>query len=709
MSLLNPWFLVGLAGLAVPVLIHLFHRQQKEPIRFPSLMFLERIPFRTVRRQTLRDPLLFAVRALLLLLLVGAFTRPFVGGDAGVGSVEGAREVVVLLDQSYSMGYADRFERAKQAARDVGATLQPGDAVSLIVYGNEATSPVRSAGAVELSAAIDTLQPRWDVTRFPPALEAGSSVLRASSRPRRELIIVSDLQSSAWAGSDDVLLPPGTVVQPVSIVEGASPNLILAGASARRLTESDRVRVQVSARVVNSGSTARSGVPVTLELDGVEAETVAVDLGAGADVVGSGGSADGGDGTASVTFRPFVLARADTRVVVRLPDDALAADDRLHLVLSPEPDRRVLLVRPRGARADQSLFVQRALTVGEGQSFQVDERRADQVQVSDLARPSVVVLNGAAPPSGVATDRLVEWVRDGGGLLVALDERSEWPAEHRDLLGGTFAAPQNRGGTRGGSLGYVAYDHPVFELFQGPRSGDLTGVRFFRHRPFEPDSTTRVLARFDDGAVALAETRFGEGRVLVWTAGLDNFWSDFPLHPVYLPFVQSLTDFLSGREDRPDQRAVGDLVDIVPLVPDPGESSLVAMAPSGADETVRADSAGTHLLRLREPGFYEVRADEPDAARRPLAANVDRVESNLSFMDPEQIVQALAPEGGAAEAGGGGSEALPANVVERGQSLWRYLILLALTLLLAETWLSNRGAQGRARARSSNPSEQAKN
>ena len=145
MSFLTPWFLIGLGCLAVPVAIHLFHRQQKDPIRFPSLMFLERIPFRTVRRQTLRDPLLFLVRALLVLLLVGAFARPFLGNADISAGESGAREVVILLDRSYSMQYGDRFDRARQQVRDVGATLLPSDAVSLVLFSNEASIPVRSA------------------------------------------------------------------------------------------------------------------------------------------------------------------------------------------------------------------------------------------------------------------------------------------------------------------------------------------------------------------------------------------------------------------------------------------------------------------------------------------------------------------------------------------------------------------------------------
>ena len=70
-GLLSPWFLLGLGALAVPILVHLIHRERKEVQGFPSLMFLQRIPYQAVRRQKIRHWLLFLMRCLAMLLVVG--------------------------------------------------------------------------------------------------------------------------------------------------------------------------------------------------------------------------------------------------------------------------------------------------------------------------------------------------------------------------------------------------------------------------------------------------------------------------------------------------------------------------------------------------------------------------------------------------------------------------------------------------------------
>ena len=100
MSFLTPLFFVGLSALTIPVLIHLIQRERKRVVEFPSLMFIRRIPYESVRRRSIRHWLLLMVRAAAVLLLVAAFARPFFqGGALAVSAGSGARELVVLLDQ----------------------------------------------------------------------------------------------------------------------------------------------------------------------------------------------------------------------------------------------------------------------------------------------------------------------------------------------------------------------------------------------------------------------------------------------------------------------------------------------------------------------------------------------------------------------------------------------------------------------------------
>ena len=61
MPFLAPLFLLGLLALGVPLLVHLVERERRDPVAFPSLMFLERTPAPFTARRNLRDPWLFQI------------------------------------------------------------------------------------------------------------------------------------------------------------------------------------------------------------------------------------------------------------------------------------------------------------------------------------------------------------------------------------------------------------------------------------------------------------------------------------------------------------------------------------------------------------------------------------------------------------------------------------------------------------------------
>src|SRR6185436_3492060 len=112
MSFLAPLFFLGLGAIAVPILVHLIQRERKRVIEFPSLMFIQRIPYQSVRRRRIRHWFLLLMRAAAIALIVLAFARPFMRQSAAAAvAAAGNREVVVLLDRSASMGSGDNWQK----------------------------------------------------------------------------------------------------------------------------------------------------------------------------------------------------------------------------------------------------------------------------------------------------------------------------------------------------------------------------------------------------------------------------------------------------------------------------------------------------------------------------------------------------------------------------------------------------------------------
>lgn len=693
MGFLTPLFLIGLAGLAIPVLIHLTRQEKGKPLRFPSLMFLRRIPFEETSRRRIRHWVLLVMRLAALGLLVAAFARPFVRGGAlaSVGG-PGPEEVVILLDRSYSMELGDNWSRAVDHAKGVATALRPQDRVSLVTFSETPHLLHRSINdPVRVAATLDTLRTGSLATRIGPAVKLARSTLAASELPRQRVVVISDFQRTGWRPDPDATLPTEVVIETVVIGEEGAANLALTDLELGRESAGNRERVTVSARLINTGD-SEATARVTLAIEDTDIGTTTVTAPPG--------------GAVPVTFDPFTLTHPFTRGEVRVaeaPGTGLGEDNALHFVASPGGDLTVLIVDPAG-EGDSNLYLRGALGIAEGAGFSTLLLRGAPND-SQLGAADVVVLNGAPFPGGNAGDRLRTFVEEGGGLLVALGQRSTIPSVHAEFLPASVGPVTEGVGER--RLGFVDYDHAVFEAFMGPRSGDFSQAAFYRTRRMDV-TDGRVTAQFDDGTPALVEGRRGKGRILVWASGLDRFWNNLALQPVYLPFVHRMTRFLGGRGEIPPWHLAGSTVNLSTLA-EAGTTleipaGAVAMEPGGG--SVALDAA-TSLLRLDRRGIWEIRPPG-DRLEHPMAvaANVDVTESDLARMDVEEFVGAVGGDPADGEAADDTTVTdaaaldLQAADFERRQSFWRYLLAAVFLLMVSETVLANRLSRRRIKEES---------
>jgi len=206
-SLLAPLFLAGLACLAIPVLVHLTRQERGKPTAFPSLMFLERIPFQETARRRLRHLVLLMLRLAALALVVIAFARPFVRGGplAAVGG-PGPEELVVLLDRSYSMDLADQWDQAVSIARSAIGGAGPADRLSLIAFSERPAVLHRSVtDPGRLAAALDTLKPGSLGTRIAPAVKLAVVIGVPDQRLLEVAAAFIELKPGASASEKDII------------------------------------------------------------------------------------------------------------------------------------------------------------------------------------------------------------------------------------------------------------------------------------------------------------------------------------------------------------------------------------------------------------------------------------------------------------------------------------------------------------------------
>lgn len=695
MSFLTPAFLAGLGLLLVPVIIHLTQRQRSEVTAFPSLMFLRRVPFRTSNRRRIRHPLLFALRCLAIVLLVLAFTRPFAPGGQP-GESEGTRDVVLVLDTSASLAYGDRWSAAIGEAEATLGGLDEGDRAALVTFADGARERVALTGdLLRVRTALRELEPGALGTRLEAGIQLAGRILSESDRAAREVVLISDFQRTGWEDEGRVRLPDGVALTPRSLADGRDANLAVADV---RFTDGEDGRVRLVARIANMGGEAASGVPLSLELGGRAVATRDVDVEA--------------RGAATVAFENVALPEGGSRGRLALRADALPVDDALHFLATPDPPLGVLVLEGSRGRSDRSLFIERALAAGESPRARSTLRPAAQLDPAWLAPANAVILNDADPAGASRAGRLAQWVEAGGGLLIVLGSNADpdaWTEAGRTLLGARAGEIEDRTAAGGVRLAWLDYDHPVFELFAAPRSGDFSEARFFRFHGVEPHEGTRVLARFEGGEPALLEHALGEGRVLVWTSTLDRFWNDLVLQPVFLPFVHRVLRHVTRYREPERWVTAGGVLELGSLVTGGGSSTgdgeWVLVTPGGDRRPIETAAQGPTWIPFEETGFYQIEPLEGGGRPVPVAVNAALDESDLSPVPPERVVEAVVGAGTDATetpSATGAADAASGEPAGRRELWWPLLLLAALVLVvesvLANRWTGRRPSAGVARS-----------
>jgi hypothetical protein len=437
------------------------------------------------------------------------------------------------------------------------------------------------------------------------------------------------------------------------------------------------VLVTASARVMNYAAAPVVSREITLSVDGHRVDARRVSVGPGTSAV--------------VAFTPFVVGGRRARVTAGLAGDNLPADDVFHAVVTAGGRVPVLIVESVNPAPDASLYLVRALGVAAAPGFDTRVTRADRVWPEEVAAAAVIVLNDTRVPSGAAGRALASAVDAGAGLFVLIGERSDWSSDDPDLLPGRLGAVVDRSGTSGGTLGSIDFSHPVFEIFGVPRSGDLTAARIFRYRTLE--AAGPVLARFDDGGVAMAERKIGRGSVLAWTSTLDSYWNDVPLKPIFVPLVHQVMRHLGRYVEPRSWYTVGEAYDPADAPPaDPASrtaasASFTALSPGGR-VVEPVTGSGRRSVPLGEAGFYEIRAAGSSGESDVVAVNGSIAESDLSPLDPAVLTANVVPASGAARDGGG--RVMTVEEGEHRQSLWWYLLAVGLLLLVIEASVASR-------------------
>jgi hypothetical protein len=646
LGLIHLGFLAAAAAIAVPVAIHLLLRPRARRVEIGTVRFLLLALRDSTRHRRLRRWLLLALRSAAVLLLALLFARPYLSGAGADGR---DREVILLIDQSASMGAVQSgkplFATAQEAADQVLKALPEHTAIQVAYFDNQGVAP-SSEPRLER-----TRQAGYGATGYEQALGWARDRLVLSGRRERTLYLITDLQRPGQRAVPTESLPPDVAVEVVEVGRPLVRNLAVVQAEVGQTVLRDKQPVVVSAHVRNAGPFVARDVRVRLVLDGAgtkveQRQTLQVPA----------------NSLHEVHFSVPVARPGLYTGFVEVGDtDDFRLDNRRWLAFDARPPDRLLLVDGEPGRTvytNETYYLEAALRLrlpGQGDPLTPydPERLAwnEGATLAGLDRYRLVILCNVERLSAADLESLVAFVSRGGSLLVFTGGRVQSagyaPLQRAGLLPAAALGPAGPDAFR---FGTWDKEHPVLRPLSDPQQGDLRRIVFHHLTRLKPTPGAKVLARTQSGEPLLVEGRLGGGTVLLFASAADRKWSDWPQSRLYVPLIHQMVGYLTGR------------------LP---ENGRVRTAPTGPG-------------RDNPPG---VSAD----GRSVIVRNLDPAESEIERLSAEDFRKAYnlpKADGGAARVRT--ARVTPVPESQRPGELWTYVVWILLVLLGIEFVIANR-------------------
>ncbi len=699
MPFLNPLFLFALAAAAIPIALHLLNRRNPKPVSFSTLRFIQTAIAKTRKSRHLTQVLILALRMLIIILLALAFARPRLRAAGWLP--EGARTVVLVLDGTASMRCREmdvtRFDRARDWALDVLATLKDDDRVALIVSGaapgreRVIFPPITNHGLVQ--KALQEAVCGFGAGDLVRDLQATVAQLAEQKIPGTvELHAFSDFQATGWQRQDAAAL--GQAIQEndmrlfinrVWSTTGNSwitdvrlaPEAILGGGDLL-------VRGEVHTDASFTGAST-----LHLFLDEAEAAQVGLPLTPA--------------GRMPFAIEAVVAAEgAFAAGRLQLDNDPLDVDNVHYFALARQEHVRVLLVNGTSAavpfQAD-TFYLNRALNPQnlENPLIRSDVIEWDDLPALDLAEYQAVLI--ANPPRFTANlaIKLEDYVRNGGTVSLYPGDAGGIESS-QDVLKPLQA------------LRFEVQRFPTTQTFRPvaselPHAIERRSRGALRRLPDISGKARLTIGLPGDAVGAGISTwlqfaseaplalRIGMGGGEFWIHSLtaNRDWSEWPLTPLYVIFHQLLIRESFSNRQRTSRLEVGQLAELHW----PGDEKRLTgtlLEPGGKRRRIVLDRATADQPfvqgGLRLPGLYRVDLDSDPPQSRHLAVNVPTQESQLAEIGEEELAASLQPASPFQSRDWARHRDHMAGMTH-GQPLWPWLLLLAFLLGIIEELVAN--------------------
>ncbi len=672
MSFLNPWFLLALSAISIPIIIHLFHFRRFRKVYFSNIRFLEQLTDETQKQARLRHLLVLISRILAIIFLVMAFARPYIPVDDSLMASEGNR-VSIFVDNSFSMEagspYGTLMDHARESAREIIETFEPTDRFQLLTNDLEGRHQ-RFVNREEFLSMLAEVDFSPAVRTIPQMMERQLGLLgQEGGNVNAYAFILSDFQKNI---TESEKLEPDTTVNHFFVPFQAqrTANVFIDSVWIDNPVRMRGQTITLMVRIFNDSEESLENQPVRLYINNTQRSVASFDIRARSAV--------------EVPLTWTIGESLHQQGRVEITDHPVTFDDTFYFSFELSDKIPVLVI----SQERPNPFINALL--GSDTTFVLQNVNISAIDFSVFSGKNLIILNEPRSIGDGLALELRRFVDSGGNLLI-------FPAESADLVSyNRFLSSVNVNlyqsldtvSTRVTAINEL---HPVYTgVFDRiPENLDLPWVEQYYVFARQTAARDTWLMQLQNGNYFFTSTPVGNGQVYLSSVAASDNFSNFQRHAMFVPTLYNIA-LHSGS--------------FYPLFYTLGmdESVSVRNATAGSDQLFRIQGANMEVIpearsvdnitslilhgQINDAGNYQLTLG--DQLQRILSFNYDRRESLLESYSPAELASVAQ-----------GMDQItifePGSIsfekqMERfrgGRQLWKLFLLLGLVFLLMEVLL----------------------
>lgn len=624
MHFINPFYLFGLLAIAIPIIIHLFNFRRFKKVYFTNVKFLKEVEISTKKQNKIRNRLLLFTRILSIILLVLLFAQPFFPNKEEKLVEKGLNAVVVFVDNSFSMQNQGRqgrlLDEAKQNAKEITEQYNSNDLFLLLTMDLEGRHQqfVNKDKFIELLNQVE-ISPSSEFNS--KLISRSFDLLNTKHGFNKRIFFVSDFQAPSFDVSN---FPKDSLIRTLLVPLNANniDNIYVDSISFVDPIFQVGQNIALNVRIVNKSEKKAEKVSVKLFINNKQISVSSADIDKNQSQIVK----------LNFTLKEHGIQHGRVSII----DNPITFDDDFYFTLQTTPKLEILSINSNNPNP----FIARLFS--NNNEIEIKYMSEKTIDFNDFDNYSFIILNELNEFSSGLVSEIKRFREQGGDILIVPSEKMNLQSFQNAMQSlqipyfSELIKKQNK----------VSIINQNNKLYKGVFSQDVENIEMPTAKQYYKLSSSSQTAResimkFQSQDDFLLVSQENNSKAYVFSTNLTEDFTDFVKQSLFVPTIWNMALF-SQVIPLPYYFFEDDIQIDISKLKDSKKINVAEIVSTNKKVSFIPELRKNNRMRslvmhnqTNKAGNYNI--EQEKEVFGGLSLNYNRMESNLSFMDANNI------------------------------------------------------------------------